>query len=156
MQKLEYKIFCAIVCGMMYVIVVGSAYSRDNAVTLKQIQEAIMQVATMKDQVFYQSDKGPHLANLTKKVDPKKVDIRTLRDLESLLDSDNDLTRYWGAVAIGNLGPHAKVAVPKLLKTLSKVDCLNGVITSADGIRYALKRIGVKPPPQPKCVRISA
>jgi hypothetical protein len=57
--------------------------------------------------------------------------------------------------ALGNLGPVAKSAVPKLQEMLPKADCINGAITSASGIRYALIKMGIKPPPRPKCGRIA-
>jgi hypothetical protein len=126
-----------------------------DAVTLQQIQEAVTRVATMKDQAFWESDKGEYLDHLTKRIDPNLVDDKTLASMESLLDSDNDLIRYWGAIALGNLGPRAKQAIPKLSQVFRTADCLNGPITSADAIIYAFERIGVKPPSR-ICVRISA
>jgi hypothetical protein len=72
-------------------------------------------------------------------------------DITSLLDSLDDSVRYWVAVALGNLGPAAKAAVPKLEEMLPKADCINGAITSASGIRYALINMGVKPPTSPEC-----
>lgn len=151
MMKRTYRVSCAIAFAVLCVMPAIAAYSRDCPVTLEQVQEAVVQTAKMKDKAFYQSDTGEYLADLAKKIDPNKIDQKTLGELETLLDSDNDLIRYWGAVALGNLGPRAKPAVPKLLKILAKVDCLNGPITSANGIRYALKHIGVKAPPPPKC-----
>ncbi len=126
-----------------------------DAVSLQQVQEAVSRVATMKDQVLWQSDTGPYLNHLTNRIDPKEIDDKTLESMESLLDSDDDLIRYWGAIALGNLGPRAKPAIPKLRKLFHTADCLNGPITSADAIIYAFLRIGVKPPPR-TCPRISA
>lgn len=143
------------VSGVLLAALTATAHSRDETVTLKQVQEAVAQVATMKDQALWQSDTGPDLDDLTKRIDPKKVDNKTLEDMESLLDSGNELIRYWGAIAIGNLGPRAKPAVPKLLAVWPKADCENGSITSADAILYALKKIGVPLPPR-TCPRISA
>jgi hypothetical protein len=64
-----------------------------------------------------------------------------------MLDSPDDSVRYWVATALGNLGPTAKAAVPKLQEMLPKADCINGAITSASGIRYAQIKMGIKPPP---------
>ena len=147
---------CSIaIYGLSLGLLPGAAYSKDAAVTLKQVQEAIAQVATMKEQVLYKSDKGPHLAALTKVIDPQKIDDKTFESMESLLDSDNELIRYWGATAIGNLGARAKPAVPKLMALWPKADCENGSITSADAILYALEKIGAPLPPR-TCPRISA
>ncbi|MFI4968351.1 MAG: hypothetical protein ACHQAU_06435 [Gammaproteobacteria bacterium] len=155
MLEQRYKLFSVVVCSMLFAPLSSAAYSRDETVSLKQVQEAVTQVATMKDQVLWQSGTGPNLDNLTKRIDPKKVDDKTLEDMESLLDSDNDLIRYWGAIAIGNLGPRAKPAIPKLLKVFHTVDCLNGPITSANAILYAFEHIGVKSPER-TCMRTSA
>lgn len=155
MLKPLHKSFSLAVCGVMLAALSGIVFAGDDAIELKQIQDAIPQVAAMKGQYLDQTDTGKHLAELTKKINPNKVDDRTLENLESLLDSTDDLVRYWGAISLGNLGPRAKPAVPKMLKVLTKVDCLNGAITSADGIRFALKHIGVESPPYPDCVRIS-
>ena len=149
-----YRIYSLAVTGLLLVILASSACAENETVTLKKLQKAITQVASMKDTVLYQSDTGKHLADLASKIDPKDVDDNTLESMESLLDSSNDLIRYWGATAIGNLGSRAMPAVPKLLITFRKVDCLNGPITSADAILYALQRIGVKSPDR-TCPRIS-
>lgn len=46
-----------------------------------------------------------HLAQLTKEIDPKKVDDKTLGDIVSLLDTSNDFVRAWvaGALGLGSL-----------------------------------------------------
>jgi HEAT repeat protein len=84
------------------------------------------------------------------------VDDKTFADLVSLMDSPDDSVRAGVAAALGFLGERAKPAIPKLLEILPKVDCLNGPITSADAIRLALKRMGVTPPPRPRCQRYGA
>jgi len=93
------------------------------------------------------SKAAEHLAELTRKIDPKKVDDKTIADMVSLLDLPPG--RYWVAVSLGNLGRRAKVAVPKLLEFLPEEDCAHVDKSAAGGIRYALKRMGVKPPPVP-------
>ena len=155
MSERPYPNYCVAVFGILIAIAANQAYSEDGTVTLKQVQGAIAQVAVMKDQVLWQSDTGTHLDDLTKRIDPKKVDDKTLERMESLLNSNNDLIRFWGATAIGNLGPRAKSTVPKLLSAFRTADCLNGPITSADAILRALVKIGVEPPPR-TCPRISA
>jgi hypothetical protein len=90
-----------------------------------------------------------HLSNLTQTLSSNEVTDELVADITSLLDSPDDSVRYWVAMALGNIGIAAKSAVPKLLGMLPKADCLNGAITSASGIRYALFKMGVKQPPRP-------
>lgn len=151
MLKPIVEVALGIVCMLLCVIPAGSAFPMGDNVTAAEFQSAIAQTAKMKERTFYRSGTGEHLADLAQMINPNEVNSKILCELESLLDSDNDLIRYWGAVALGNLGPRAKSAVPKLLKTLRKVDCLNGPITSANGIRYALAHIGRKVPPPANC-----
>lgn len=97
------------------------------------------------------TDAAERLATLTRGISPNKVADATLTEMVSLLDTEEDSVRLWVAVALGNLGPRAKVAVPKLLKILPEVDCLRGSLTSAPAVRLALKRMGEKVPPEPNC-----
>ena len=97
------------------------------------------------------TDAAEHLAMLTRGINPYKVDDATLREMVSLLDTQEDSVRGWVAGSLGNLGPRAKLAVPRLLKLLPEVDCLRGSLTSASAIRVALKRMGQIPPPPPNC-----
>lgn len=62
-------------------------------------------------------------------------------DVTFLLDSPDDYVRYWIAEALGNMGPAARSAIPKLVKMLPHADCMSGVITSAGGIRDALIKL---------------
>jgi len=96
------------------------------------------------------TEAAQHLAELTGKVDPKSVDDAAIRELICLLDSNEDSVRMWVAGSLGNLGPRAKGAVPKLLELLPGADRLRGSLTSAPAIRLALTKIGVNPPaPKP-------
>lgn len=97
------------------------------------------------------TDAAERLATLTRGINPNKVNDATLTGMVSLLDTEEDSVRLWVAVALGNLGPRAKVAVPKLLKILPEVDCLRRSVTSAPAVRLALKRMGEKVPPEPNC-----
>jgi hypothetical protein len=95
------------------------------------------------------SEAAEHLAQLTRKIDPKKVDDKAIADMVSLLDLP--VGRYWVAVSLGNLGRRAKVAVPKLLELLPEEDCAHVDRSASGGIRWALKKMGIKPPPFPTC-----
>jgi len=92
-------------------------------------------------------DAADQLAVLTRKSRPGSVTDSTVADLTDLLDDPDDGVRMFAAAALGNL--KAKSAIPKLLSLLPAADCLEGVLTSARSIRFALKRMGVKPPPAP-------
>jgi hypothetical protein len=92
-------------------------------------------------------DAAERLADLTSKSRPGNVSDATLGDLIALLDDPEDSVRFFVAAALGNL--KAKDAAPKLLTLLPAADCLEGSVTSARSIRFALERMGVKPPPRP-------
>ena len=121
---------------------------------MRQIKESMAKVSSEKT-VDARTEAAERLASLTQKVSGKEVTEALVTDITSLLDSPDDSVRYWVATALGNLGPAAKAAVPKLQEMLPKADCINGAITSASGIRYALIKMGIKPPPPPKCERIA-
>jgi hypothetical protein len=97
------------------------------------------------------TDAAERLARLTEKIDRKEITEQIVADLTSLLDSPDDSVRFWVAAALGNLGPYATAAIPKLQELLPRADCLNGSLTSASAIRHALKEMGVTPPPPPNC-----
>jgi len=121
---------------------------------VKQIKETMAKVRSGKT-VEGRTEAAEHLASLTQTISSKEVTEALVSDITSLLDSPDDSVRYWVATALGNLGPSAKAAIPKLQEMLPKADCINGAITSASGIRYALIKMGIKPPPPPKCERIA-
>lgn len=97
------------------------------------------------------TDAAEDIADMTRNLDPSQVDNSELASIASLLDTHEDSVRLWVAASLGNLGPRASVAVPKLLAVLKVADCIFGDLTSASAIRLALERIGAKPPPPPDC-----
>jgi HEAT repeat protein len=125
----------------------------DDAKVLKDLREMIAKVRTMSGPSMARTNAAEALSQLTKNIDPKKVDDKTLRDLVSLLDTPDGSVRLRVAAALGNLGPRAKMAVPALLRVIRETDCPpkieTGVTLSATAL-VALKRIGVEPPP-PDC-----
>lgn len=130
------------------------SHASGAAVLMKQIKETVAKVRSDKT-VDARTEAAEHLAGLIQKISSKEVTEALVTDIASLLDSPDDSVRYWVATALGNLGPAAKAAAPKLEEMLPKADCINGAITSASGIRYALIKMGIKPPPPPKCERIA-
>lgn len=134
--------------------VAGIAQASGGPALMKQIKETMAKVQSDKT-VDARTEAAQHLASLAQEISSKKVTEALVTDITSLLDSPDDSVRYWVATALGNLGPVAKAAVPKLEEMLPRADCINGTITSASGIRYALIKMGIKPPPPPKCGRIA-
>jgi HEAT repeat protein len=132
----------------------GLAQAPGGSALMQQIKKTMAEVESGKT-VNARTDAAEHLASLTQKISKEEVTETLVSDLTSLLAPPDDSVRFWIASALGNIGPAAKAAVPKLEKLLSEVDCLNGTITSADAIRRALTKMGVKPPPPPKCERIA-
>jgi HEAT repeat protein len=118
---------------------------------MNQITETMAKVRSDKT-VDSRTEAAEHLANLAQKMSSKDVTETLVTEITSLLDSPDDSVRYWVAMALGNLGPAAKAAAPKLEEMLPKAECTNGAITSASGIRYALFKMSIKPTPSPKCV----
>lgn len=142
------KVCAPLFWGAFMAVSIGAAHARNDAMLLKQLRETIAKVQRMSGPSMARSNAAEHLSDLTEKIDPKRVDDKTLRDLVSLLDTSDDSVRAWVASSLGNLGPRAKPAVPKLLEVLREVDCLQVELSSAAAIRPALKRIGVTPPPR--------
>lgn len=132
----------------------GIALASGGPTLTEQIIETMAKVRSDKT-VDARTKAAEHVASLTQKISSKEVTETLVTDLTSLLDSPDDSVRYWMATALGNIGPAARSAVPKLEKMLPEADCINGAITSAGGIRYALVKMGVKPPPPSKCDRIA-
>lgn len=132
------------------VLLPGAAHAKGNPMTKRQLTEqltiTIAKVQTSGPSMA-RTEAAQHLAELTRRVDPKKVDDKTIGDLVSLLDTSEDSVRYWVATCLGYLGPRARIAIPKLQEILAEVDCLRASKTSAGAIRLALSRMGVKPPP---------
>jgi hypothetical protein len=93
-------------------------------------------------------DAAEHLAVLTHDISPKEINNRTIAEIISLLDLPD--ARFWVAISLGNLKSRAKIATPRLMQLLVEEDCKYEAVSTADGIRIALTRIGVKPPP-PNC-----
>jgi len=132
----------------------GIGHVREGSALMSQIRYSIAKIRSEKT-VSARTEAAERLADLTQKISSKEVTDALVTDITSLLNSPDDSVRYWVAMALGNLGPAAKAAIPKLQAMLPKADCINGAITSASGIRYALIKMGIKPPPPPKCGQIA-
>lgn len=151
MTNLGLKPLAALACTLFMATTTCAAHSGSNAKLLRQIQETIAKIQAMKGPPsMARTNEAEHLSDLTEKINPEKVDNRTLNKLICLLDNaPDDSVRLWVAAAIGNLGPRARPAVPALLRDIQENDCIPlAEMTSAGAARVALKRIGVMPPPR--------
>jgi hypothetical protein len=150
--KMRFSILFSVALCVVLSATTGTAQTNGGPAVTKQIKQTIAKVQSGKT-VDARTKAAEHLTDLTQKISSKEVTDALVTDLTSLLDSPDDSVRFWVATAIGNLGPVAKAAVPKLEKLLPQADCLDGTITSASAIRHALTKMGIKLPPPPKCER---
>jgi HEAT repeat protein len=129
--------------------IVGTAAAGTDAALNQKLETTIAAVrSTEPSEARFNA--AMQLADLTHKVRLASISDSTVNDLVSLLDDPDDVVRLWTAVALGNLGRRAKVAIPKLLALLPEAECQDGDWTSAATVRPALRRMGVrKLPPAP-------
>jgi hypothetical protein len=135
-------------------VVVASLFfggaSAENSILNRQLEELVAKIPIERTHGA-RAATSQHLAQLTRSIDPENVDDKALGAMVALLDSPDDAVRAWVAVALGNLGPRAKLAIPKLLSVLPQSDCLYESLSSAPAIRVAIAKIGGSPPPPPNC-----
>jgi len=144
------RLWLLVITSAWFFLLPPTACAKGGPMLKKQLQETMAKVRSGETSTS-RTDAAEHLATLTRGIEPNKVDDTTLAEIVSLLDTQEDSVRYWLAASLGNLGPRAKVAVPRLLKLLPEADCLRGSLTSAPAIRIALERMGETPPPPPNC-----
>jgi hypothetical protein len=142
----RFRIYPAIVISAWMLLSNGALVGQDVS-SQQIIIEAIEKVRTGGTATI-RSDAAERLAVLTHDIGPKDINDRTIADIISLLDLPE--ARFWVAICLGNLKSRAKIAAPRLIKLLAEEDCKYEAVSTADGIRIALTRIGVKPPP-PNC-----
>jgi hypothetical protein len=86
------------------------------------------------------------LGAITYEKDCGSLDDKTIQALISLLDIEDDGVRMWVASDLGDIGPRAKAAVPRLISILSVSDCMTWDHSSAATIPIALRKMGADPP----------
>jgi hypothetical protein len=148
-------------CSVVMAVMLSGLLSATRAQTVSdfnrrspEITQAIAKVregATLENR----ADAAEHVVDLTSGIISSWVNDKAFADLVSLLDTPEDPVRFWVAVTLGNLGYRARTAIPKLQALLPEADCLQGDLTVADAIRYALARMGVAPQ-APMCGRAEA
>ena len=122
---------------------VGSAKTMDDINT--QLLGAIAKVRKAKTPATrYKA--AERLGAITYEQDCSVVSDETIQALISLLDIEDDGVRMWVASDLGDIGPRAKAAAPKLISILSVSNCMTWDHSSASTIPIALKKMGVDPP----------
>jgi hypothetical protein len=158
-NNMLYRLFktCSVVLAVMLSGLLSAAGRAPDSTAFdlfkRQFTENIAKVRTGATPEI-RADAAEHLADLTSGID-FLVDNEAFADLVSLLDTPEDRVRFWVAVTLGNLKRRAGTAIPKLQGLLPEADCLQGDLTVADAIRYALAQMGSVPPP-PTCGRAEA
>ena len=123
--------------------IVGRAKTMDTINT--RLLDAIAKVRRAKTPAArYKA--AQRLGAITYERDCSSVDDKTIQALISLLDIEDDGVRMWVASDLGDIGPRAKAAAPKLISILSVSDCMTWDHSSAATIPIALKRMGIDPP----------
>ncbi len=123
--------------------IVGRAKTMENINA--QLLDAIAKVRKAKTPAArYKA--AERLGAITYEKDCSSVDDKTIQALISLLDIEDDGVRMWVASDLGDIGPRAKAAVPKLISILSVSDCMTWDHSSAATIPIALRKMGVDPP----------
>lgn len=150
MQNRWLSISCLLLCVICLTLPMVFADGADDAKVLNDLRGMIAKVRTMSGPSVTRTNAAEAISRLTKQIDPKSVDDKTLRDMVSLLETPDYSVLIWVAAALGHLGPRAEMAVPALLRVIHETDCpeiATGVLPS-DAARVALTRIGVMPPPR--------
>jgi hypothetical protein len=78
---------------------------------------------------------------------PASITPQTISDLAALLANRDNVVRYWTALTLAQVGPHASSAAPALDRALKDAEKLKADDSGspANGICLAFLRIGVKP-----------
>jgi hypothetical protein len=137
----------AILCVAFALLLPGVARAEAKPTINQQLQQAIAKVRKAKATAA-KSDAAERLVALTYERDCSDVTDETIQSLISLLDMPDDVVRMWVAGALGDIGPRAKGAAPKLLRILAEVECKQWDLSSASSIPVALGKMGVTPPPR--------
>lgn len=136
-----------IVCVAFALLLPNVAGARAKPDINQRLQRAMAKVQKAKTAAA-KSDAAERLVALTYERDCSDITDETIHSMVLLLDMPDDVVRMWVAGALGDIGPRAKAAVPKLLSILAEVDCRNWDLSSASTIPVALEKMGVAPPPR--------
>jgi len=113
----------------------------------QQLQRTVASVRKAKTATA-KLDAAERLVALTDGRDCSDVTDETIHSIASLLEMPDDGLRTWVAAVLGDFGPRAKFAVPKLLSILAEVECKNWDFSSEATIPIALGKMGVTSSPR--------
>lgn len=116
----------------------------DAVVWNQRIKDTVAKVRSSESPVA-RARAAIHLNYLTGWLGRKDVDDEAIAGLLSLLDIPDEPVRIGVTAALGNVGPRARKAIPKLKELAAEVGCRPSSTASAENIRYALSQMGVKP-----------
>lgn len=122
-------------------LVSGVAIAKTRPDINHQLRSAIAKAQRTKP-TAKRLEAAERLVALTDERDCSAVTTETIHSLVSLLDIDDDGVRMWVAAALGDIGPRASEAIPKLLSILSVSDCMIWDHSSAATIPIALRKMG--------------
>ncbi len=137
----------SILCLSIALLLPGVARAKARPEINQQLQRAISSVRKAKTATA-KSDAAELLVKLTDGRDTSEITDETIRSMVSLLEMPDDVVRTWVAAALGDIGPRAKSAAPRLLSILAEVECKNLDFSSEATIPIALGKMGVTPPPR--------
>ncbi len=134
-------------CVAVALVLPGVARPRGKPDINQELQRAITKVRKAKT-IRAKSDAAERLVALVDDRDCSDVTDQTIQSLISLLDIPEDVVRTWVAAALGQIGPRARAAVPKLLSILAEIECKDLDFSSEATIPIALGKMGVTPLPR--------
>lgn len=146
MRAAQYVRPIAVFCAAIALLAPGVPRAKAKPDINQQLQSTIARLRKAKTATA-KWDAAERLVALTYERDCSAVTDATINSMVSLLDMPDDTVRMYVAGALGDIGPRAKVAVPKLLTILAEVECKDLDLSSASTIPVALRKMGVTPPP---------
>lgn len=119
--------------------------------TVANIERLITQIQTEQSPRI-RWDLAQQLSDLVRRADPADINTDVIDHIAGLLSDRADFVRLWAAVALGNIGPPARRAIPALEKALSELPVLYSgavmqpALDSSGAIVPALRKIRGEPP----------
>ena len=148
MYREHRRIFFTLFVALVLFLAAPTAFARvpDSQLRIARAIQLVRSAEGSNSRV----DAAEQLRNLVFGTDASGIDDGTIHAVASLLEFNNDATRYWIAEALGHFGSRASFAVPKLLSILKEEECVIKETSSEGVIRDTLERIG-QPAPREKC-----
>jgi hypothetical protein len=92
-----------VLAAMLVCALCSAAQSRGATVSKGQLEETIVSIQT-GGTLTIRTNAAKHLSDLTRSIDPEEVDDATLKELVSLLSTNEDSVRAWVAASLGTWG----------------------------------------------------